>query len=136
MSQSTSPIAYADDGYRAGVCNIGPAEVARRRSAAITAAVATAILAVALVMMGADPTTRLLIVFPLAGTFVTVQQARSRFCVGYAMSGRRNFGALGSTTAVEDDAARRADRARANRMILNAAVGSIFLAVLFSALPV
>ena len=135
MSQSSTTIAYAADGYRAGACNIGPAEVARRRVAAVVAVVATVVIAASLVMIGADPTTRLLIVFPLAGTLVAIGQARSRFCVAYARAGRRNFGALGTTEAIEDEASLRADRARANRMILNAAIGGIFGAVLFSALP-
>lgn len=135
MSQTTPTISYGADGYRPGVCNIGPAEVGRRRVAAVVAVVSTLVIAAALVMLGADPTTRLLIVFPLAGTLVAIGQARSRFCVGYARAGRRNFGALGTTEAVEDEASLRADRARANRMILNAAIGGIFGAVIFSALP-
>jgi hypothetical protein len=103
--------------------------------AAIVAVVSTVAIAATLVAIGADATTRLLIVFPLAGTLVAIGQARSRFCVAYARAGRRNFGALGATEAVEDEAALRADRARANRMILNSAIGGIFGAVLFSALP-
>ena len=47
---------------------------------------------------------------PLAAGLVSLEQARRHFCVGFAMAGIRNFGALGSPDKVADSADRAADR--------------------------
>jgi len=120
--------------YRAGACNIGPAEIARRRRAGIVGLVAAGVLAVALVVLDAPTTARLLIGIPLAGGASGFLQARLRFCAGFGMAGIRNFGAVGSVERVEDAAARHSDRMKAYRISLAAAaiggVGALAFALL------
>ncbi len=99
--------------YRPGACNIGPAEIARRRRSGVAALAAAGLLAVALVAVDAPPSARWLVAFPLAGGAVGLLQARFRFCAGYGLAGLRNFGPLGAQERVADGAARRADRVRA-----------------------
>lgn len=132
-------IRYAEQpegGYRAGACNIGPEEIARRRRSGI-AGVAIAIgLGVALVVLGAPPLMRL-IVFPfLAGGLVSLEQARRRFCVGFAMAGIRNFGPLGHPEKVDGDADRAADRRAALVMTAYMSAIALVITLVFVALPV
>ena len=113
-------IQYADANaaYQAGACNIGPAEIARRRRSGLAALGIAAAIAVIIVAVDAPAVARLL-VFPfLAGGFVTLEQARRRFCVGFAMAGLRNFGPLGAPDKVTDSADLAADRRAALIMVL------------------
>jgi len=112
--------------YRPGACNIGPAEIARRRRAGILGVGAAVALAAGLLAVDAPSAARSLVALPLAGGAVGLLQARLRFCAGYGMAGLRNFGALGQAERVEDPAARRADRAKA--WAIAVAAGAIGLA--------
>jgi len=125
-----------DPGYRAGACNIGPAEIRRRRNAGIAAAVATVVLAIVLLAIGAPPWARLLVFFPAAGAAVGFLQARFRFCVAFAMQGVRDFGPLGSREKVADAADHRADLVAAAKLVaLSCAIGGV-IAIGFALLPV
>lgn len=106
------------DGYRAGVCNIGPDEIAQRRRAGDVGALVTLGLLALLLAIGAPAPFRLLVALPAAGTAITYLQAVLHFCVAFGMAGVFNFGRVGRVTSVEEAAARLADRARALRMIL------------------
>ena len=122
--------------YRPGGCNIGPAEIARRRRAGYTGLAAAGALAVALVALDAPTAARWLVALPLAGGAVGFLQARFRFCAAYGMAGVSNFAELGSVERVEDAAARRADRNRALSIsVAGAAIGAAG-ALAFVLLPV
>lgn len=99
--------------YRAGACNIGPAEIAARRRSGYLGLAAAAGLAVALVAVDAPDAARWLVALPLAGGAIGLLQARFRFCAGYAFAGMRNLRELGAAERVEDASDRRADRRRA-----------------------
>jgi hypothetical protein len=121
--------------YRAGVCNIGPAEIARRRRAGYAGVGAAVALGVVLLVVDAPNTARLIVGIPLAAGAMGFLQARLRFCAGFGMAGIRNFGALGSVERVEDAAARHADRMKAYRISLAAAAIGGIGALAFAALP-
>jgi hypothetical protein len=123
-------------GYRPGGCNIGPAEIRRRRDAGIAAAVATLVLAVVLIAIDAPTWARLLVFFPAAGSAVGFLQARSRFCVAFAMQGIRNFGPLGSEEKVADAEAHRADLVAAAKLVVGSVAVGAVVAVAFALLPV
>ena len=112
--------------YRPGVCNIGPAEVARGRRSGMLGIGAALALAAALFLVGAPTAARWLVGLPLAGGVAGLLQARLRFCAAYGATGTRNFGALGEAERVDDPAARRADRAKSAAILL--AAGAIGLA--------
>jgi hypothetical protein len=122
--------------YRPGVCNIGPAEIRRRRQIGYLGLAASVALAAVLLVVDAPTWTRLSIALPLAGALSGFIQAQLRFCAGYAMAGLQNMGALGSQVQVEDSAARLADRRKA--MLINAAAisGGLAAAVAFALLPI
>jgi hypothetical protein len=123
------------DPYRAGACNIGPAEIARRRRGGLIMVGTAAVLAVVLLAIGAPPLARLG-VFPfLAGGLITLEQARRRFCAGFAMAGLRNFGPLGGTERVVDAADLAADRRAALIMTLYCSALAALITAAFVALP-
>jgi hypothetical protein len=125
----------SSDRYRAGACNIGPAEIARRRRAGIVGIGVTLVLAIAMIAVGAPPLVRLAIAVPLAVGILGFLQARARFCVAYGLGGLRNFGALGSESKVADPADRRADQRRALLMALGAGGVALAIAAVFAILP-
>ena len=98
--------------YRPGVCNIGPQEIARRRRAGHVGLVATALLFVALVAIDAPPLARALVALPAIMAASGYLQAWFKFCAGFGSQGVFNFGPLGHTQEVADDAARALDRAQ------------------------
>jgi len=124
-----------DDDYRPGACNIGAAEIGRRRDTGVALAIVTAILAVALVAVGAPPWARLLVFFPAVGAAIGLLQARFRFCVAFALAGVRNFGPLGVPEKVADADAHRADLIAAARLIGLSVAVAVVLAVVFALLP-
>jgi len=125
----------AGAGYRAGACNIGPAEIARRRRAAASALAAALVIAAALVAIGAPIALRTIVFLPLAGGLVSWLQVRRRFCVAFGLMGVLNFGGLGAVEQVADRAARAADRRAALGMIVEGSLAALVLTVLFVLLP-
>ena len=123
-------------GYRPGVCNIGPAEIRRRRQIGYLGLAAAVFVAAVLVLVDAPTWTRLAIALPVAGALSGFIQAQMRFCAGFAMAGVHNMGQLGAQVPVDNDAARSADRRKA--MLINAAAiaGGLAIAVAFALLPI
>jgi hypothetical protein len=119
-----------EDGYRAGACNIGPAEIrARRQSGHVGLVVAIGLLAF-LLIFGADPIWRLLLFIPAAGSASGYLQAAMRFCANYGWRGVFNFGdQIRDTTGVADPAAAAADRRLALRIALMSATVGLIVAV-------
>jgi hypothetical protein len=105
------------DDYRAGACNIGPAEISRRRRAGHVGLAATVALFVGLVAIGAPQPVRLLVALPAAGAASGYLQAFLHFCAGFGSRGIYNFGSLGTTQLVTDPAARARD------MFMSARIG-------------
>jgi hypothetical protein len=125
-----------NDTYRAGACNIGPAEIARRRRAGIAGVAVAVALAAILVAVSAPDWARVLVLPPLALGIISLDQARRRFCVGFAMVGLRNFDALGREERIEDSAARAADRRAALGMVLQGTLVAAVITAVFVVLPI
>ena len=121
------------DLYVAGACNIGSAEAATRRMLGISAACVTLVLGIALLALGAPPAWLLLTAVPASATAIGLLQARSRFCVGYAVAGMSNFGDSRADAVTSTDSAERAaDRVRARQltrrsMALGLLTGALFV---------
>ena len=122
--------------YQPGVCNIGPAEIRRRRQIGYLGFAAAAALFIALLAIDAPVWSRLLVALPVAGGLDGLIQARERFCAGFALSGLQNMGELGEQVAVDDAEARAADRRKAMRIHATAAVGGLVTAIALVLLPV
>lgn len=130
-------IQYLDDAsaYRPGVCNIGPAEVRRRRILGYAGIATAVVLALVLAAVDAPAIARLLVALPLAAGFDGLIQAHLRFCAGYGLAGLRNMGHVGQVERVESPADRAADRRRALLVHGAAGVAGLAVAMLFTLLP-
>ena len=133
MTSLSTPV---PSGYEAGVCNIGPAEISRRRRTGHAGTIATIGLFIVLVVMGVPPAWRLLLALPAALGAVGYLQARRHFCAGFAIQGVFNLGELGAQTTVADPEATRRDRSAARRLLGEAALIGLLVGVVAALLPV
>jgi hypothetical protein len=118
------------DTYQAGVCNIGGAEVARRRQVAILGGVFFLALALYSIIQNFSPIATLILLAPASIFAIGFVQSRKRFCLAYGLMGTFNFQKLGSITKVEDKAALAADR----RMAFQIIVQSMGLALILTSI--
>lgn len=116
-------------------CNIGPAEVARRRRSATVFTLVAAVVAVALLALSVPPAGRL-VLFPFAaGAAVNWLQVVHRFCVAFGAFGLENFGRIGEQHSVDQEQ-RAADRRRVAQLVLEGSVVGAIATVALVALPV
>jgi hypothetical protein len=126
----------APGAYQPGVCNIGPAEVRRRRRIGYLGIAGAVALGAVLLAADAPAALRLAVAAPATAGLSGLVQAHLRFCAGFGMAGLRNFGQLGQQEAVDDAGARSADRRRALRIHAATAAGGLLIGVIFAALPI
>ncbi len=116
--------------YIPGVCNIGPAEIRRRRQAGWAGLVLTVILWGAFFLFRIPSPWRLLLFFPSMMSAVGFLQAAMRFCAAFGMLGVFNFGPnVGKTDTVEQAEFRRKDRRKALLIMLYSMLIGIATAV-------
>jgi hypothetical protein len=121
--------------YRPGVCNIGPAEIARRRRAGHVGLLVTIVAFAALVAIDAPPLARLILVLPAAAAASGYLQAWLKFCAGFGSRGVFNLGPIGDTQAVVDEDARARDRASAKRIGLASLAIGVAVGVVAAVVP-
>jgi len=131
----TSETPTAATAYRPGICNIGPAEIARRRRAGHVGLLAAIVLFAVLVAIDAPPVARLIVGLPAAGAASGYLQAWLKFCAGFGSRGVFNFGQLGQTEQVVDADARSRDRLRANRIGLASLAIGVTIGAVAALLP-
>ncbi len=108
--------------YIPGVCNIGHAEISRRRNFGWITLVITVLLIAVLIWYKVNHWWRLLVFFPAMMSASGFLQARAHFCSGFANKGIFNFGAPGTVKQVTEEASRQKDRRKGNRITLYAAL--------------
>ena len=120
--------------YESGRCNIGPAEITRRRRVGHGGAIVTIALLAVLLATDAPSWWRLVLLVPAAVGAAGYLQAYFRFCADYGWRGVFNFGEAGHdrVTPVRDAAARAQDRRRA--ALIGLGSGAIGLAVALASL--
>lgn len=128
---------YVNDAspYRAGACNIGPAEIARRRRSGIAALLTAVTLALLMLVAETNTVLRWIVAVPLAWGLIGLVQAQLRFCVAYGLAGMRNFGPLGTRERVEETDAVRADRRRALMIMAAVTLVAVAITALYVAIP-
>jgi hypothetical protein len=136
MNAYTLPELQVVDRYEAGVCNIGPAEIARRRMAGHLGLLATMVVFAVLVALGLPHWTRLILIITAGASATGYIQARLHFCAGFGSRGVFNFGSLGTVNRVEDDAARARDRRRSTEIGLASLAVGVVVAVVAVLLPI
>jgi hypothetical protein len=104
--------------YVPGVCNIGPAERAKRRQSGIIAALIAIVLLVVLIAIGAPRGWRLLLILPASAAASGFLQDRLHFCAGFGMKGLYNvINSAGITNNVTSEEFRRKDKRRAKQIL-------------------
>ena len=121
--------------YEPGVCNIGPAEIARRRRAGHVGLVVTLGLLATLILFDVHPLARLAVIVPAAISASGYLQARLKFCAGFGQLGVFNLGSLGERTAITDADALARDRRRARQISLTSFAIGIAVGVVAVLLP-
>lgn len=109
------------DQYVPGVCNIGLAEIQRRRNSGIAGAVGAAVVLAATLVTGAPKPFRVLTILPASVAASGFLQARMHFCAGFGMRGVFNFGATGTTDTIEQAEFRNEDQRTARTLLGGAA---------------
>ena len=121
--------------YEPGVCNIGPAEIRRRRMAGHVGAIATLVVLAVLVVLDAPPVARLILILPAAGAASGYLQAWLKFCAVFGSRGVFNFGSLGDWTKITDDDALARDRRRSREIGLMALAIGVVIGIGAALLP-
>jgi hypothetical protein len=129
------PSSPAGAGYVPGACNIGPAEIARRRRTGHVGLLATVVVVAALVAVGAPPQARLIAALPAAASAAGYLQAWLKFCAAFGARGISNFGPLGRAEEVGGPGVRARDRVRAYQIGLASLGVGLAVAVAASLLP-
>ena len=115
-------------------CNIGPAEIARRRRMAILLTVLTGLM-VAAIVVAQVPMLGRLAVFPFAAAVgVTWLQVIRKFCVHFGAFGLENFGELGEEHRVGPEI-RQADLRQSVEMIVEGLVFGLVVTIAVLQLP-
>ena len=130
-----APAMDADLGAGAGPrCNIGPAELRRRRAVAAVMTLATVGVAIGLLALGVPNVARLALWPFAAGAGVSWLQVTHRFCVRFGLGGLENLGRIGEERRV---AARlvEADQRRALKLIAEGALAGLLATLVYVVLP-
>ena len=121
--------------YRAGSCNIGPEEIARRRTSGHVGTVVSVGLLGVLLATGAPRWSRLFVALPASVAAGGYLQARAQFCAGFGSRGEYNFGPVGSSEQVTDPDDRARDMRTARRIQGQSLAAGLAAAAVAVALP-
>ena len=130
------PISGTGERYVPGVCNISPAERATRRRFGWVATIATVALGAVLVAISAPYLARLIVALPAAGAAVGFLQAHRHFCVAFARRGITDLTTDGELATIDAETARQADTRASRRLVRDAALIGLAVAVAFALSPV
>jgi len=116
--------------YVPGICNIGPAEIRKRRQSGWFGLAATVVLWGAFFLFRVPAPWRLFLFVPAMVGAVGFFQAAFHFCAGFAILGVFNFGSeVGKTDTVEQAEFRVKDRRKAGIIALYSALVGVAIAV-------
>jgi hypothetical protein len=120
----------AQSEYVPGVCNIGPAEIKKRRQSGWLGLGVTLLAWVLFLVFRVPAPWRLLLFFPAAVGASGFFQAALHFCAAFGMRGVFNFGSeAGKTDTVEQAEFRIKDRNKSRQISLYSALVGIAVAV-------
>ncbi|TND10587.1 MAG: hypothetical protein FD123_229 [Bacteroidetes bacterium] len=118
--------------YIPGTCNIGPAEIRRRRNLSFYALLVLLLMAVPLFLFSDQKLLRLLLIIPASAFGVSAIQWLTKFCVKFGLKGIFNFRQTGQSQSVMQEEFRRKDLAKARTIILSGTlVGAAITAIAY-----
>jgi len=104
--------------YIPGVCNIGPAEIKKRKQAGWAGLIATAILWAAFIWFDVPAIWRLTLVLPAMMSATGFLQAHMHFCAYFGFASLLNLGDVGKTDSISQADFRAKDRRKAWQIII------------------
>ena len=123
--------------YIPGICNIGPKEIAARRTMGYLGIILTAIFIFLSLDQEFPKWWRIFVIFP--GTFAAIGfiQAKSNFCVSYGLMGLSNIsGSINKTSAVTERSSKLADLKKSIQLLAySVIIGMVITALLTFLLP-
>ena len=120
-----------NDTYIPGVCNIGPAEIARRKRSGWAGLIVLVALWALLILLDADPLWSLLIFFPAAMAAAGFLQAYLHFCAAFGMKGVYNImKPAGQTETVGQQEMHAKDRRKALLIIAGSVLIGLAIALI------
>lgn len=128
------PMAMHLDAGAGPRCNIGPAEIRRRRRLAWLLTIASLAIAAGLVAAGVPHLVRAVLWPVAAAASVTWLQVVRRFCVRFGLAGLENLGAIGQERRVGDRQVE-ADQRRATQLIGEGVLAGLLATVALINLP-
>lgn len=123
----------ASQEYIPGVCNIGPAEIARRRRAGYIGLISSVVLFAILLVFNTPPVYRLLIFIPVMSAASGFLQAYMHFCAGFGFKGVYNLvKPAGQTETISQKEFRKKDRQKALQITgLSVIIGLVFASIAY-----
>lgn len=115
--------------YIPGVCNIGAAEIKKRKQAGWVGLVATVVLWIILIYLNALQPWRLLLFFPVTMSASGFLQAFMHFCAYFGFAAFFNFGDVGKNDTVQQAEFRIQDKRKAWQILIY----SIIIGIVVSA---
>lgn len=106
--------------YQAGVCNIGGAEVAKRKQLSYVGGLIFLLFLLIAVLQDFSLTETSVAFAPAILFSVGFIQSRRKFCLAYGLMGTFNFAKIGTLSRVEDRDSLKADRSTAISILLQA----------------
>ena len=106
--------------YITGVCNIGPAEIRRRRIVMWLGVLLSLVTLASFGQSSASGMDRLSIALPAFVFSIGFVQSRKKFCLAFGFMGALNFGKVGAITKVLSPEERAADRKTALTLLAQA----------------
>jgi hypothetical protein len=120
-----------DNKYIPGVCNIGPAERAKRRQTGYIGLLASLVLLVTLIAIGAPRGWRLLLIIPLSAAALGFLQDWFHFCIGFGLKGLYNvINSAGTTDSISQAEYRAKDKKKAISILWLSLASGVVVAVL------
>jgi hypothetical protein len=130
------PTSFATGQYQPGVCNIGPAEIRKRRAGGYLGLVLTVVLLAVFVIFQVPWPWRILIALPAGLGANGFLQAAFHFCVGFGTRGLFNMQeSLGHEESVASAEFRKADQKKAYKILGISAVISLAVIIVAILLP-
>jgi hypothetical protein len=122
--------------YQPGVCNIGRAEITRRKRLGWIGATATVVLWLLLVLFHAPTVWRLVLLFTTTIAAAGFLQAYMHFCAAFGFRGISNMGAkLGRVETVGEEEFRRLDKEKALRIAAYSILVAVLIVITVFVLP-
>lgn len=116
--------------YISGACNIGPAEIKRRKQGAVIGGIAFLLTALLLISTNTSTSARLIAFLPALLFTVGLIQSRRKFCVAYGFLGVFSLAKLGATTKISINQDLKADRSYAIKLLLQSVLAAAVLTAL------